>query len=191
MPDQTIQVLLVEDAPTDALIVREELTQGTGATFAVTHVERLAEAFQRLKDRNFGVVLLDLSLPDSDGFETFVRLRQEAADVPIIVLSGRTDEDLAVKAVQAGAQDYLVKGHMEDQILPRAIRYAIERKRGEETLRLQSETLEHVNGELTMRNEALVTSEKSLKLFRALMDQSNDAVMVMDPQTGRFLDVNE
>ena len=191
MTDEPIQVLLVEDAPTDALIVREELTPGKSATFTVTHVERLAEAFQQLKDRDFGVVLLDLSLPDSDGFETFVRLRKAAADVPIIVLSGRTDENLAIKAVQAGAQDYLVKGHLDEQVLPRAIRYAIERKRSEEVLRTQSQALERINNELTDRNEALLRSEKSLRLFRALIDQSIDAVTVMDPETGRFLDVNE
>ena len=104
MADQTIQVLLVEDGPTDALIVREELTPGLGIHFNVTHVERLAEAFTRLKEQAFEVVLLDLSLPDSDGFETFTRLREEAADVPIIVLSGGPTRILRSRPVQSGAQ---------------------------------------------------------------------------------------
>jgi two-component system cell cycle sensor histidine kinase/response regulator CckA len=140
----TIQVLLVEDSPTDALIVQDDLTQIAGVTFIVTHVERLSEALQLLRERRFGVVLLDLSLPDSDGFETFTRLHQAASDVPVVVLSGRSDEGLAVRAVQAGAQDYLMKGQMEEQVLARAIRYAIERQRSDEALRMQSRVLENM-----------------------------------------------
>jgi two-component system cell cycle sensor histidine kinase/response regulator CckA len=140
--NETIQVLLVEDSPTDAMIVQEALSEVTGVIFAVTHVERLGEALERLEQQRFGVVLLDLSLPDSDGFGTFTRLREAASNIPVVVLSGRTDEVLAVKAVQAGAQDYLVKGHMEEQVLARAIRYAIERQRSEEALRMQSRVLE-------------------------------------------------
>ena len=142
MTVETIQVLLVEDSPTDAMVVQEALSEVTGATFAVAHVERLGEALQRLGQQRFDVVLLDLSLPDSDGFETFTRLRAAASDVPVVVLSARTDEALAVRAVQAGAQDYLVKGHLGEQVLARAIRYAIERRRSEEALRTQSRVLE-------------------------------------------------
>jgi len=182
MADQTIQVLLVEDGPTDALIVREELTVGSGITFHVTHVERLAEAFEQLKEQAFGVVLLDLSLPDSDGFETFTRLREEAADIPVIVLSGRTDEDLAVKAVQSGAQDYLVKGHMEDQVLARAIRYAIERKRSEVALRQQTLVLEEKN--------------LALSLLSTCITNLNDIVLIteaepIDEPGPRIVFVNE
>ncbi|MEO8205615.1 MAG: response regulator [Chthoniobacterales bacterium] len=135
MTDEAIQVLLVEDNPTDALIVEEVLMQVTGVEFVVKRVERLAEAFRELTTQHFGVVLLDLGLPDSNGFETFVRLREVAADVPIVVLSGQADEVLAVRAVQAGAQDYIVKAHMEERVLARAIRYAIGRKQSEEHIR--------------------------------------------------------
>ena len=139
---ETIDVLLVEDSPSDALIVREELGHATGIKFAVTQVERLSDAMQILQQKHFNVVLLDLSLPDSDGFATFTRLHDAVADIPVVVLSGRTDEILAVRAVQSGAQDYLVKGCMEDQVLARAIRYAIERQRGEGALR-ESQALYH------------------------------------------------
>jgi two-component system, cell cycle sensor histidine kinase and response regulator CckA len=142
MDNETIQVLLVEDSPSDAMIVQEALSEVSGVRFAVTHVERLSEALQILGQRRFAVVLLDLSLPDSEGFGTFTQLRDAASDIPVVVLSGRTDEVLAVRAVQSGAQDYLVKGHLEEQVLARAIRYAIERQRSEEALRMQSRVLE-------------------------------------------------
>ncbi|MEO8425834.1 MAG: PAS domain-containing protein [Verrucomicrobiota bacterium] len=136
MADRTIRVLLVEDSPTDALIVREELTHVAGVRFVVTQVERLAEALKRLKEQPFDVVLLDLKLPDSEGLETFARLSEAASSIPVIVLSQQGDAAIAVKAVQAGAQDYLVKGHLGERALPRAIRYAMERKRSVEALRL-------------------------------------------------------
>jgi PAS domain S-box-containing protein len=129
-----IQVLLVEDKPADALIVRDELAHSASAPFFVAPVERLNEALSRLKAQRFDVVLLDLSLPDSHGFDTFVRLRAAAPEVPIVVLSGQAEEALALKAVQAGAQDYLVKGRIGEGVLQRSIRYAIERKRTERTL---------------------------------------------------------
>jgi two-component system cell cycle sensor histidine kinase/response regulator CckA len=134
MEDQTIHVLLVEDSPTDALIVREGLAQRTEVKFVVAHVEKLSEALQRLKSAHFDVVLLDLGLPDSDGLETFEKLHGAVPGVPIIILSGRNDEQMAIKAVNAGAQDYLVKGHGDESGLARAIRYAIERSKAQAAL---------------------------------------------------------
>ncbi len=141
MTERIIQVLLVEDSPTDARIVRDELSQATSASFVVTQVERLSEALQQLKARPFDLVLLDLGLPDSSGLETFARLQAANAAVPILVLSGLADGAIAFKAVQAGAQDYFVKGQYGERALPRAIRYAIERKRTIEALRLTHEQL--------------------------------------------------
>ena len=129
-----IQVLLVEDNPTDALLVREELEQANGVGFAVTHVEQLRDAIQRLKTVHFDVVLLDLGLPDSDGLATFEQLHRACSGVPVIILSGRNDEQMAVMAVQTGAQDYLVKRQGDESGLARAIRYAIERWRAKETI---------------------------------------------------------
>ncbi|MEP6670477.1 MAG: response regulator [Chthoniobacter sp.] len=134
MDAKIIQVLLVEDNPADALVVRDELEHAGGTQFAVVHLKLLGEALARLKEQHFDVVLLDLSLPDGHGFETFERLHAAVSDIPIVVLSGRADENLAVKAVQAGAQDYLVKGRMAEDVLPRAIRYAIERERADRGL---------------------------------------------------------
>ncbi len=134
MDDPTIQVLLVEDSPTDALLVREELEQARGVGFAVVHVEQLRNALEQLKAAHFDVVLLDLGLPDSDGLATFAELDRAKSGVPVIILSGRDDEQMAVVAVQAGAQDYLVKRSGDETGLVRAIRYAIERWRAKETI---------------------------------------------------------
>jgi len=134
MDTKEFQVLLVEDNATDALIVEDELAHTPGAQFSVVHLDHLSDALARLEVQHFDVVLLDLSLPDSHGLETFSRLHRAAVEVPIVVLSGRADEDLAVKAVQAGAQDYLVKGRFGEDVLPRSLRYAIERQRAERTL---------------------------------------------------------
>ncbi len=131
---QTIHVLLVEDSPTDALLAREELATASGAKFIVAHVEELREAVRQLATNPFDVVLLDLGLPDSDGLGTFTALHRAARDVPVIILSGRNDEQMAVTAVHAGAQDYLVKGD-DNTGLARAIRYAIERVRAQAALK--------------------------------------------------------
>jgi PAS domain S-box-containing protein len=102
--------------------------------FVVTHVVKLSEALHRLQNGPFDVVLSDLGLPDSDGMQTFERLHRAVPGLPIIILSGQNDEMLAVAAVQAGAQDYLMKGHGEENGLARAIRYGLERARTQETL---------------------------------------------------------
>jgi len=136
MPHRIIHVLLVEDNPTDALVIREELAPAAGVSFVVTQAERLGEALQRLKDQPCDVVLLDLNLPDSNGFATFARLREAAAVVPIIIVTENAEAELALKAVQAGAQDYVVKRNLNERLLPRTIRYAMERKRSVEALAL-------------------------------------------------------
>ena len=139
----------------------------------MVHLELLKEALDRLKAQPFDVVLLDLSLPDSQGFETFVRLHDAVAETPIVVLSARADGQLAVQAVQAGAQDYLVKGRLGEDVLPRSIRYAIERQRADRTLaeseeryrlliqRSPSAHMVHCDGKIVFANPACV------KLFGA------------------------
>ncbi|MDO8541427.1 MAG: response regulator [Opitutaceae bacterium] len=134
MDTQTIHVLLLEDSPTDALLVREELAHAATVKFVVAHVEMVGDALQRLKTSRVDVILSDLGLPDSDGIETFARLHGAMPDMPIIILSGRDDEMMAINAVHAGAQDYLVKGRGAESGLERSIRYAIERARAQATI---------------------------------------------------------
>src|SRR5687768_14597462 len=113
MDTKPINVLLVEDEPNDVLLLRKMLQKARSANFHVDHVPTLKESIQTLKGSGHDVVLLDLLLSDSEGLDTFTALRKEILDVPIIVLSGRDDEDMAVKAVQLGAEDYLVKGRVD------------------------------------------------------------------------------
>jgi signal transduction histidine kinase len=137
MSNKPIKILLVEDNPGDARLLQEALMEAGPAQFELVPVEQLSEALQGLSEKGFDVILLDLSLPDSQGFDTFARAHVQAPGVPIVVLTGLNDEALAIKAVQEGAQDYLVKGQVDSNLLVRAIRYAIERKRVEKELERQ------------------------------------------------------
>ena len=142
MDEEPIRILLVEDDPDDIWVMRNLLGDRWDGPFELVQVELLSVAIERCAEEKFDVLLLDLSLPDSDGLATFFTMHAHADQVPIVVLSGRRDEALAVKAVQAGAQDYLVKGQVNDLLLVRSIRYAIERgrrHRAEESLRDTSE----------------------------------------------------
>ncbi len=135
-PRQPIHVLLVEDNPTDVLLAKEALAEQPH--FEVVVAGRLSEALELLNARRFDVVLLDLGLPDSQGLEA-LRLHQSNPTVPVIVMTGRDDEELALQALHAGAQDYLVKSQLPDGLLGRSIRYAIERQRAEESQRERAE----------------------------------------------------
>jgi len=141
MSGSPINVLLVEDNPGDARLLREALAEAYNAEFRLVHVERLADALKSLAEQEWHVVLLDLSLPDGQGLDTVMRVHAAAPGVPVVVLTGLSDEALAVKAVREGAQDYLVKGEMDSRLLRRAIRYAIERKRAQEEKRQLQEEL--------------------------------------------------
>lgn len=135
-----ITLLLVEDDAADARLVREMLKQARTARFSVAHVERLAEAISRAGDGDIDVVLLDLSLPDALGIETLALLHSAAPRLPIVVMSGLDDEAAAMQGLREGAQDYLVKGRVDSDLLARSLRYAIERQRSED--RLHAKTLE-------------------------------------------------
>lgn len=127
MRDRPINILLVEDSPTDALLLREALSGVNSVRFRTAHVERLGDALKRLQEQTFDLILLDLGLPDSQGIDTFSKVHDQAPDVPIVVLSGLDDDALAVKAVQDGAQDFLAKGRFDTYWLVRNIRHALER----------------------------------------------------------------
>lgn len=129
--DKEVHVLLVEDSPGDRRLICEMLGEATGARFCVTTVGRVSEGIERLSEGGIDVILLDLTLPDSQGMETFARVHARAPSVPVVVLTGLDDETLAVEAVRKGAQDYLVKGQVDGQLLARSIHYAIERRRVE------------------------------------------------------------
>ena len=124
-----IDVLLVEDNESDALLIREALSDCDRARFAVTLAHRLSEAIDRARANEYGVALLDLGLPDSQAVETFVKLHAAVKNLPVVVLTGLDDEATGTKAVQLGAQDYIVKRDISGIVLSRSIRYALERFR--------------------------------------------------------------
>ena len=149
------RILLIEDNPGDARLVREML-RGPGVRFEVETAERLADGVRRLQGGGIDLALLDLGLPDSQGQETLVRVQAEAPEVPVVVMTGTDDVDLALRAVQAGAQDYLVKGQVHEGLLRRSVRYAIERKRAERALR------------------------ESEEKFRSITSSAQDAIIIVD-----------
>lgn len=287
-PSQLTSVLHVEDSPTDALLTREEIEGHP--EFCLTQVDRLGEALRVISTEQYAVVLLDLGLPDSQGLETLTRIQREAPHIPVVVMTGRDDEEIALQALQKGAQDYLVKGQTRDHFLTKTLRYAIERNLTKQALRDSEElfrgAFEHTHVAMVLTdlshrflrvntafaemfgysvNEMLQMSmqdithphdlaaslagreklisgasqffqmekryihkdghvlwglanvsitrdahgqpmlyvgqvqdfnerkraEDSLKLFRTLIDHSNDAIEVIDPTIGRYLDMNQ
>ncbi len=121
-------VLMIEDNPADVEIIREELALVRGTEFTVETASNLADGLTYIGEHAVNGILLDLSLPDSHGLETFMRTREQAPELPIVVLTGNEDEELGLQAVREGAQDYIVKGNLKGSGLARAIEYAIERK---------------------------------------------------------------
>jgi MinD-like ATPase involved in chromosome partitioning or flagellar assembly/ActR/RegA family two-component response regulator len=128
MDDQPIRILLVEDNPGDALLLRKLLGEVKGVSFDLTQVGRLSDALRSLETQSFDAVLLDLNLPDGMGMGTFLRVREKAPRTAVLILTGLQDETLAVDAVKQGAQDYMVKGEVSGGDLVRSIRYAIARQ---------------------------------------------------------------
>ena len=129
MKERPIRVLLVEDNPGDARLVRETLAEVDTPEFELTHVERLSQARQRLSEEQFDVVLLDLVLPDKPRMGSLIEIHDQASRVPIVVLTGLDDETMASWTLEEGAQDYLIKGQTDKDSLVRCIRHAIQRHR--------------------------------------------------------------
>jgi len=127
MVSETIKILLIEDNPDALEFLREELFEAAPGKIELECAERLAKGLERLSGGDFDVVLLDISLPDSHGFDTFENVHNCASEIPIIVLTNFDNDRFAIKAVQEGAQDYLIKGSVGGESLIRSIRYAIER----------------------------------------------------------------
>jgi DNA-binding NtrC family response regulator len=129
MDIKPISVLLIEDNPDDAVLIQVSLTQAIKVPCEVKQADRLSKGLEHLRNGGVDVVLLDLGLPDGHGISTFEKAHEQAPDVPLIVLTGHDNDDLAIEAVQKGAQDYLVKGRVDAGLLGRSIRYAIERQK--------------------------------------------------------------
>ncbi len=161
-----VKILLVEDTLSDAELLTIALQRSALGRFQVTHAGCWAEAAEQLRRDSFDVLLLDLCLPDSSGPETFLRAKEQTRTLPIIVLTGNEDEALVLEAARHGIEDYLVKGAANGTQIARAIRYAIERARAQETLSSYRE------------------------LLRTIIEGTSDVVYAKD-LSGRYLLANE
>ncbi|MBX9692891.1 MAG: response regulator [Cyanobacteria bacterium] len=166
MTEKEIKILLIEDNPVDARLFEKLLTRSTGGPFAVEVATGLASGLDSLEQEEARAVVLDLGLPDSQGMDTFRAVHSRHPATPIIVLSGEDDENMAVQAVQAGAQDYLMKGELNPSQLGRAIRYAIERQAQETRINQLNSDLEKRIIELAHANRELDLLSQTLTLAR-------------------------
>ena len=151
--ETVISLLLVEDNPGDARMVRELLLDAKGARCAVTWVKTLGEALAQAEQSAFDAVLLDLSLPDSSGMDT-IRHMRSATQSPLVVLTGHSDIEVGLNAVKEGCQDYLIKGEGDGELIVRTLLYAMERKKGQDAL------------------------QRSEERFRELVELSPDAILI-------------
>jgi PAS domain S-box-containing protein len=161
---KVLKILLVEDNAGDVVLLREELRHVRNLRLEMTHVETLAEAVSRLENESFDIILLDLSLPDSFGLAGLTILESKRPTIPIIVLTGLEDDELASQAVRQGAQDYLTKGHNSIDLLVRAMLYAVERKQAMEELHKVNRCLKV----LSESNHALVLASEETEFLQRI-----------------------
>ncbi len=153
---ETIKILLVEDSPGDARLIEEMLKESHVAKFEITKAKLKSEAIDLLRKNNFDAILLDLNLPDSYGIETCTSFVKEFPLIPIVVLTGNESEQIGEEALRFGAQDYLVKGQVDNRPLARALRFSIERFRIQKQLQ-ESETR-----------------------FRIMIEKNDDSIIIAD-----------
>jgi signal transduction histidine kinase len=173
-------VLLIEDNPGDARLIQEMLRRAQRAPVRLECAEGLEAGLDLLAGGGLDLVLLDLSLPESQGLETLLRVRTHAPGVPVVVLTASGDEELGNRAVQAGAQDYLIKGQVDGLMLARAMRYALERGRIEEELRRRAEQLAEMD---RRKDEFLATLAHELRNPLAPL-RSSLTILRMSGQSG-------
>jgi PAS domain S-box-containing protein len=193
-----LNILLVEDNPGDIRLLQEILREVTNTRCQITPAMTLAMAIDLLAASDpapFDVILIDLSLPDSQGIGSFLTIQRQVPNVPIVVLTGLDDEQLALSAMQQGAQDYLIKGRVDASLLLRSIRYAIERERAEAQLRQtkieweqraidRTRDLQQINErlqlELAERRRIEAALEISRSRFAGILEIASDAIIAFD-----------
>ncbi len=141
MSTGSFKILLIEDNSAEARLWQELLREAQLRQYSLVHVKRLSQALEYLEQEKFDAILLDLTLPDSQGLASLEPLLNCAPQLPIVVLTNTNDNKLAIEAVRQGAQDYLVKRQVNAQVLIRSVHYAIERKQAEEALREKNQSL--------------------------------------------------
>jgi signal transduction histidine kinase len=169
MNTRPIRILLVEDNLVEARLLQELLSDAKVTRFDITRAGRLDEAIDTARRGDFDIILLDLSLPDASGIETFRRLHAAVENLPIVVLTGMEDETIALTALQEGAQDYLTKQFSDGSSIERAIRYAMQRKQAEterlQLIRDQAEKTKQLHIEQAARREAEKANELKMQFL--------------------------
>lgn len=157
--DKKIEILLIEDNPGDAALIEDMLEEFSSFPYELKNAATLNEGLNLLKENSFDVILADLGLPDSDGIDTFLEIHARNSRIPIIILTGMTDERLGINAVKQGAQDYLVKGQVDGKLLIRSIQYSIERKKSEEKIQNLANVVESSNDAIITKSlDGIITS---------------------------------
>ena len=183
MKFKCIRVLLIEDCYDSVELLRDQLMDAYSHGFEFEHADRLSKGLKILDRGETDVVLLDITLPDSQGLETFTKVYTHFPDVPILVMTNLDDETFAVKAVQEGAQDYLVKGRVDSSLLVRSIRYAIERHRTLKELKKAQLRMQHLalHDKLTnLPNRQLFLDILGKSVARAEREGKMVAVLFLD-----------
>jgi PAS domain S-box-containing protein len=182
MLNKELNLLLIEDNPAEARLFRELLHEVTGNRWTMSVADRMSSALQVLDGQAFDAVLLDLSLPDSYGLATLREVLGRIPAVPIVVLTGLDDGDLAMQAVSLGAQDYLVKGQVDGLLLARSLRYAIERKEAESALRRSEERFRRAFDDAPIGMVLVDTDQRfkdANKAFGAMLGYSREELLGM------------
>ncbi len=177
-----INVLLIEDNPVDAKLVQKMLK--ASSMFDVGSTDRLSVGVEYLQKQSTDIIILDLTLPDSSGLETFSKLYECASRLPIVILSSTDDERLAIQTLKNGAQDYLVKGQIDQTNLTRSLLFALERKKTEEALREATQELEAANERLEevieSANQAALKTEMTSIELNQIFNTSPDGMWVLE-----------
>ena len=166
MFESSVKILLIEDDLAEARLLQEVLKSFQLMQCSLIHVKRLQEGVNKLQQNHFDVILLDLTLPDSQGLESVKLLVDRAPKVPIVVLTNHNDDQLALQAVREGAQDYLVKRKVNVDVLVRSVQYAIERQRASDLLREAKQNLEN---QVQKRNDELIKAKEVNQLQSTLV----------------------
>jgi diguanylate cyclase (GGDEF)-like protein len=184
-PGRPIEVLIIEDDPGDLLLTTRMLEKTQYTSFHVSCAGSLATGIKSATESLKDVILLDLNLPDGLGVETFLNLKLQVPEIPVVVLSGFADEEESRKAIREGAQDYLIKGQTDSNLLVRSIRYAIERKRAEDTIK----KLAYHDPLTGLPNRTLFSDRFAMAVAQSKRYHKKTALIMLD--LDHFKDVND